>query len=131
MKKILFSILTISSICIATSAAENWIKYEDNHNILIDKNAVKKISEESYFLKMKILDKKVNENNKTNYTIIEEIIDCKNNTIIPVNLEIYNSEGKLLAKKNKEEITQKSQKIQPEFIESKLKPKLCTGEFNK
>ena len=131
MKKFLLSIIAVSSICIMALAAENWINFDDNKNILLDKNAIKKISEDTYFLKMKILDKSEKETQKPNYTIIEEMINCKTDTIIPVHLGIYNGDGKLLAEKKKEEITQKSQKIQPEFIESKIKPKLCTGELNK
>lgn len=127
MKKYLVSLFVFLCICTTALSAEDWTKFEDN--VYIARGAIKKISPESYFIKIKILNTKTDSVSDIAYTIIEETIDCKNNKLIPESVALYSSDGKLLGKRNKNEISQKSQEIKPEFIEAKMKPKICSGKW--
>lgn len=131
MKKYIFSILTLLSISTVVFAGENWVKFDDN--TYLDHSAIKKVDNNSYRIKMKVINKMQNnpENMDFGYTIIEEVIDCDKNILIPEHLSLYNSKGELIVKRNKKEINVKSQEIKPEFTEAKIKPQICSGKLLK
>ena len=57
MKKYLVSLFAFLCICTTALSAEDWTKFEDN--VYIARGAIKKISPESYFIKIKILTPKL------------------------------------------------------------------------
>lgn len=131
MKKYLLGLFTLFAITTVAFAGENWVKFDDN--TYLDHSAIKKVDNNSYRIKMKIINKMKNnpDNMDFGYTVIEEVIDCDKNLLIPEHLALYNSKGELIVKRNKKEINVKSQEIKPEFTEAKIKPQVCSGEFSK
>lgn len=131
MKKFLLFVTCIIYASLAVLASEKWVKFEDR--IYLDHNAVKKINDDSYFIRMKVLStpSKTSEITNPAYTIIEEIIDCKNEMLTPESIALYDQTGTLLGKRTKEQIAQPAQKIQSDFIEARIKPEICEGKWEK
>lgn len=110
------SLFAFLCICTTALSAEDWTKFEDN--MYIARGAIK-ISPESYFIKIKILNTKTDSVSDIAYTIIEETIDCKNNKLIPESVALYSSDGKLLGKRNKNEISQNHKKLNQNLLKQK------------
>lgn len=130
-KKLLSSILAVFCFSMAALSAENWIQFEDR--IYLDHSASKKVSEDMYFIKMKVLNGGENAQNLQNvgYTVIEETIDCQKNLMLPESVALYDSKNELIGKRTKEEIAVKFQEIQPDFVEYRIKEKICAGKLIK
>lgn len=131
MKKLLLGVTAVLFASLTGFAAEKWVEFEDR--IYLDNKAIKKINDNSYFLRIKVLStpSEASDAAHLGYTIIEETIDCKNEMITPESIALYDNKGKLIVKRTKEQIAQPPQKIQPDFIEARIQQKICKVEFDK